>query len=558
MKKLFSLILIAALALTAFSACGKTNETEQTAAEETSVSGKGLTTAPDSAVPVEQEPEGFSVACTKAEAPEDDEGKTFDFTAQEEGGEGYEAVPLMIRVTDRAGTERFSFPARLWCAKGMTELWDNENATPYPSHIAARRGSVWLLALGTEPEENDSWLLYDEDAKEAAFLGRFSRAVPLGDAILTHMAVYAEEFLKPVQVFDWAGTKLHTYEDVSDFRVSGDMLYLLAGNPTQQLLCVPAERFTQPGDLTAETLCSLTGFYARFSYEDGEEDVMRLTPVVGSKLSCPIAETPLYVGGKEGENLLATGAVKESCSQFTVTLPDFWKGKYICEKETNGLTFRHKRSAESPDRPDYGDLLFTLRLNEAPENVESYMSGDSACELCRLYSGDRAYDISLFEPGEAMCPPDCREEFLAMRAALLGSPRYLLEKNIEAAAGSRIEQYDYSGLIAEYSGTDEIGSTYTLRITDTRRNVLQAEIDWRPAENPFPGEYATAEIRMFGDQGIVMWDAPNAVYDEDEGYRSAYGDGYFRIQDEGTVLFQMNAEGDSWTRTDGYLTLTRG
>ena len=563
MKKYLTLLLVAALAVTTLAACGKTGGDKTggdkaSPTEETSVADVGVTAVPDPAphsdAPVEWEPEGYTIVCELAKDPDNYQGQTYDFPAREGSGDIYEEQPLLIRATDAAGNEQFSFLAWLWCVKGVTDLWDRENVSPYPAHLAARRGTAWLFTVGTEPEENSSWLLYDEDAKELRLLGVYSRALTLGDGILLHTEDYTGEFGQPLEVYDWAGLPSGTYQNVIDFRVSGDALYLLAGKPSR-LQRVPTAKFTRSADITAETLCSLTGFSARFSYEEGQEDMMRLTPEGENELSCPIAETPLYVGGLEGENLKATGRVKESCNAFTVTLPDYWEGKYVCEKEPDGMYFRHKHPGAT-DEAQFGELLFSLTLNDIPDDVERYMNGDSAYELCRLYRDGIGYDVSLFEPGPTGCDAESQEEYLAMRAALLGSPLYRMEEHIGAAAGGRVEQYDYTGLIAEYSGEDEIGSTYRLTVASVRRNVLLADINWYPAGDPIPADIATAEIRMFGDEGTIYWEQPNAYYEEGVGYSAAYGDGYFRVQDDGSVLFRMNAMGDSWTNT-GDLTLTR-
>ncbi|MDR9824842.1 hypothetical protein RCJ22_04380, partial [Vibrio sp. FNV 38] len=131
------------------------------------------------------------VSCETVKDPDRYEGQEFDLATEKKSEEVFEIQPLLIRVTDAAGNEQFRFLAWLWCAKGMMDLWENERVTPYPARVAARRGGAWLLSVGTEPEGNVSWLLYDKDAGTLSLLAVCEQMLTLGDCILLHAMDYS-------------------------------------------------------------------------------------------------------------------------------------------------------------------------------------------------------------------------------------------------------------------------------------------------------------------------------------------------------------------------------
>ena len=576
MKKLISLCLALVMALLMASCADKNNQTKNST-EDGSQTVETQTPAPDEqttadtkAAPladaaVELMPAGYEIVCANVEDPASFSGKTFDMIPSGSPDEYHTAAHISVRVTETAtGREAFSILLRTEIAAGLLGLLDRENVQAYSSELLARRGTAWLFAIYTEPEGNKSCFLYDTAVDNAVRLGAvtYGRELLLGSCILLHPSVYSEEAGQPLDVYDWTGRSVHSYPKLFDYRVCWGLLYLLGDETNDTLMSVPAERFSAASpDFTADTVCRLNGWMARFSYAEGEEEMMYLAPAGGNEFSCAINEAAYYVGGVDGENLNVSGKVKESCDLFTVTLPDYWKDKYICYREADSLSFHHKASEESPDFGSYTSLLFSLSAYEAPETPEDAMSGDSSYVLCLLHSGGVTYELSLSEPGGTPCPPECREEYLSLRAALLGNPRYHMDKNVtQVKEGARVETLDYSYLIGEYEGHNSYGDKYTLRITGANLGRIHGQIGWYSADNPFPGEFADMEARMFGtaqDQGNIMWDAPNYYYDETEGFSSAYGGGYLRAEGKDTIFFTMYGEGDSWTNSGEEITLTR-
>ena len=576
MKKLISLCLALVMALLMTSCANKNNQTKNNT-EDGSQTAEAQTLAPDAATTadataqslldeaVEPAPAGYEIVCANVEDPASFTGKTFDLIPSGGPDEYHTAAHISVRVTETAtGKEAFSILLRTEITDGILGLLDRENIQAFSSELLARRGTAWLFAVYTEPEGNKSCFLYDTAAGDPVRLGTktYGGELLLGSHILLHPSVYSEEAGQPLDVYDWTGRSVHSYPHIFDYRVCGGILYLLGDTKNKTLTRVLAERFSAAStDFTADTVCSLNGWQARFSYEEGEERLMYLTPEGGNAFSCAINEAAYYVGGVNGENLNVSGAVKESCDLFTVTLPDYWKDKYICYREENSLSFHHKASEESPNLGSYTSLLFSLSAYEAPETPEDAMSGDSSYVLCLLHSGGVTYELSLFEPGDASCPPECREEYLSLRAALLGNPRYRMDRNVtQVQEGARVETLDYSYLIGEYEGHNSYGDKYTMQIIGANLGRIYGQIGWYSADDPFPGEFADMEARMFGttqDQGNIMWNAPNYNYDETEGFSGAYGGGYLRAEGRDTIFFTMYGEGDSWTNSGEEVVLTR-
>ena len=551
MKKRLAWILALALLLTALSACSKPGFLNKDDPEP-NASGTQTTAAQptESTDPVEPSPAGYEVKCTASDKALSAPYflSTFDKSTSDAGGE---YLPVNIRVTEKATQKDvFSISVNAEIPAGLKEMYAEDNTEDFFADIIARRGDVWLLTVQLIPEDEGCPFLFD--AKNATFssFGHYNMAWVLGNRILAYRAAFFDEVPSPMDVFDWSAQKVFSYPDVTDYCVGADALYLIAGNRDQdasRLLRVPTDRFSQTGaDLSAETLCALNDFYLMFSVEEDPVETATLYLPNGKEFTCRLEDIPLYVGGKDGENLKVTGLVKESCDAFSITLPDFWAGKYICECDEDSLTFIHKASEESPKRPDYNSLLMILSLNEAPDDLENAGFGDSSYELCEVYLDTGLYTITVFEPGEAECPPECREEYLALRAALAGSKQYRMEEHLESLLpDTHLLQYDYQNLVGVYSGVGAFGSTYTLYIDSADLNLLSVRIQWQSGDDETFVENVHGFIRMFSNVGALFWET--YAYGEDED--TEYGSGLLSVELD-TLYLTMSGPGDSWTTTD--------
>ena len=562
MKKLLSVCLILALLFAAASCAGDRSVTNG-GTEKASPSDAQTTASPQPIaenILVEPSPAGYEITCEVAENPGAFEGPAFDCSAVSAGSRPYVPTDFAVTVTETAsGKQAFRILITAAVSQGLLNLHERENVSRIGASLRARRGDTWLFSIDTEPEEAVTYFLFDAKAASLAPVGIYDSSDIVGQYFTMQKAVYAEEAPQPVDLFDWTGKQVYSYPDIFDSRFCLGYLYLITGGTAPKLLGVPQEQFSAAApDFSAQTLCSLNGWSARFSYEDYGYYMICLTAENGHEYTCPIGEAPYYVGGVNGENLSVTGAVTESCGMFSVTLPDYWKDKYICERDNGSLTFLQKSAEESPDRASYGSLVFTLSAAEEPYDLRETLFGDSSVEVCRLYSEGVTYDITLYEPGEAICPPECRQEYLSLRAALLGSPLYRIEDYIQGAApGSQIELFDYSAMIGEYKGLDRDENYLQLVVDSASRNVLKAEINWQLSIEPYRSDFVQAEIRMFGNHGTIRWTAPNGNYSEEEGFSATYGDGYLRVEGGELIWMELNDEGDIWTNTLGEVALTR-
>ncbi len=118
----------------------------------------------------------------------------------------------------------------------------------------------------------------------------------------------------------------------------------------------------------------------------------------------------------EACGIAETGLI-QFCDAFMVTLPENWRGKYVCEKTETQLTLSHKQ-AEAEFDGTYSPLLCILSLTQFPLEEET-MRGDSTVDLCTLTSstGDY-YHVTLYRNSEASFPARYAQEMEEMLLAL--------------------------------------------------------------------------------------------------------------------------------------------
>ena len=484
MKKTFALILALSLILTALAACGK--KPEETTTEADLARGAAALLPQTEALQIETELAGFEISCIE---PADPDALKMDakdvFAASGKYDDTDTPCSLLIRVREVKKTnEIFRILAQVGVSRAL--LSDTEGEVDLDAALIARRGGTWLFSVQTHPEEK-SFFLYNPETRGFALLG-IGVCELLGDTLLLGVPDYSDgEVAKPYDILDWSANRLQSGMECAH-RLLGDKLYLIAegrdanGLAERRLLTIPVDAAGRPERYSSVSVGDL-GLY----FDHDKDDALLLITDGGRQVKTTIAELPSLVG----DNLKATGKVRETMGAYTVTLPDAWAGKYEVSTEDRSLYFRHKAS---------GVTLFELFIEPMPEDIRAYMRGDGAYPICWCAAENTPANIMVSE--QANLEDDA--EYKQLRMALAGSSLYRLEEHIAPADGDHtVKQFDVvERLTGEYAGRGSIsGHDYIFRIDGGHRVDLYATLIDQTTDDVSNGTY-----RMFWNQGMEYGD----------------------------------------------------
>ena len=153
------------------------------------------------------------------------------------------------------------------------------------------------------------------------------------------------------------------------------------------------------------------------------------------------------------ERSVITGALKERCDAFEISLPDCWKGLYETRKLENGLAVYHSASRERGT----GGMLFNLTVQE-PRDDASYQDGPQPFR--KLIGGGQTEYLCLGLPGDMEAEMRYEEQYNAMLDGLHAA----LDTITPLAPGARLERFHLGFESERYAG--ERGDvSYALRLT---------------------------------------------------------------------------------------------
>ena len=257
-------------------------------------------------------------------------------------------------------------------------------------------------------------------------------------------------------------------------------------------------------------------------------------------------ETTLIPASSEAPD--AEGEViTERCGAFSVALPAWWEGKYLCETDSDSILFRCKAAPEDTE----GIMLFRIALSNGPDDLEEPGFGGVGIdyEICTVEKDSALRYVTVSEPDEfSGVPADVHDDYMAM-LRLTDE----IESHLQGENGYTLRLFDYEDLCGVYEYDDDYGR-YSLMIESVSRNLLQCELSFHSATVADLIENVT--VRMFGNAGVLTWFRESA---ETKGEWDT-GSGVFMVErdaDETGYSLMLRAPGDSWTTTDGYLPLER-
>jgi hypothetical protein len=388
----------------------------------------------------------------------------------------------------------------------------------------ARYGDKTLLSVSGYTGENVAYYLYDVASGELGTMGLMSMMRFLGNYLLVRPSEESDSRLQHIDVYDWNGVKVHSYENVLDLdRYQGD-LYLLAGEP-QALVRVKEDVFyDQLTGFAGETLCSLGdygGFFGIYS-----SNVLALQRSDGGDFRvCSLAEAPEVLKTLADTPAEGHAPIKEECEAFSVTLPGFWNGLYTCETDQNGLSFSMNKNEGEPE------FLFSVSVAKDTE-VLNYIG--SSVFLCRYQRAGGSDYVVVTSAGAMTEDDDAAETF----AAMLGSLDAVVD-SMRPKGGAKLVPFDLSKLFGRYVGENAAGEAYALALNEADHNVLLGELQYTSAA----GIIARAEayIVVFDNVGYLVWNTLDGR-----------GDGS-AVFENGGVTIDLNGPEDSWVNTDDIL-----
>lgn len=257
--------------------------------------------------------------------------------------------------------------------------------------------------------------------------------------------------------------------------------------------------------------------FDEFSYAASAADMDR-----DGKLSAADARLILRLAVALDE---APKGIKESCDLFTLTLPDFWAGRYTAEKGSDYISFYQKASF------DAGANGFLFRVTAKP-----FDQLDPISEFAfQLIGGEAPLTVAVIYPGDSQAAPNAVEEYGKMSA---------LSKEIVGTMDPRAYYLyrfvpDLTGLIGDYSGSDGVDMYWSMNVSNTDRICVYATITYFAPNGEFTGTLEATMHLEGGDRGTVFWN----------GGEGAFGIGSVEL-DDGKIVVDLKAEGDTWTRTE--------
>lgn len=157
------------------------------------------------------------------------------------------------------------------------------------------------------------------------------------------------------------------------------------------------------------------------------------------------------------------GGIEEKCGLFSVTLPVYWAGKYICETTDSSMSFYHAASRKA----GADGFMFTLLLRDPSQEGEEF-----AVDLFKVRIGDQLYYAEIRSSFDPDFAEGCGEEYYQMSYEMIGIAETLRPLSPDGV----VEPFDYSDLYGTYTGKSEAGVAYDLTIYSSDRNYLVTEL----------------------------------------------------------------------------------
>ena len=423
----------------------------------------------------------------------------------------------------------------------FTEPGESMNGTrSYPAEVVARYLNKYLLRVQIGFDGLSAWLLCQTEMDtndtigSVKLLGQYDSCDLIGHTILLYNQDHSDGEADTLSdKYGWTGN-LMGCPRFTFHRVLGDTVVMIRnheeaedGSYANEILVYPIELFEEH-ILTGEERESVThrigDLEARFAEETG--DALILTARDGRSVNTTVSEFPALIG----DNLTVTGKVRETTAggAYSVTLPDFWAGKYAVEKSGSEMTFRHKAS---------DTLLFSLDVHPMPEEIDKeWTGGDTSIPLCILAAENTPYNISMFDPGEIYEGGEYALEIKQMRMALLCFDQYYMPWQIRAESEDiEIMQFDYIvELSGNYAGNGDVsGHAYRLELDGGIRSDLRARL-----YDDTTGEEFGCTFRMFWVQGVMI-----------DGPIDETGAAYLFNHQDGTLVLNFRGEDITLTGT---------
>ncbi|MCR5781240.1 MAG: hypothetical protein K6G90_00750 [Clostridia bacterium] len=217
----------------------------------------------------------------------------------------------------------------------------------------------------------------------------------------------------------------------------------------------------------------------------------------------PVTGTDTGTTAEEETPDPAETGIEIDCGEFSVSVPESWKDRFVTETEDGFTKFYFADAYGQPDYYNGGDgWLFSLCLSDIPDFSDRPVFGDQweTFEIAKLIRGGEEKYISAQRSAASMFSPEDRAEAGAMidLAEKLGA-------GIRAKDGAETETLDYSGLAgaAWFSEVSE-GKLYKFRVNSVTANFLYATVVYNADEQGI-WDNLDATVRMYGDSGYMTW-----------------------------------------------------
>ena len=268
----------------------------------------------------------------------------------------------------------------------------------------AQAGDRYLFHIKNTDGEDSAWYIYDKAADMLAFLGYYSSLELYGNYLLLrpYSAVCASA---PLCVFDWAGTLLHTFEDVFGYAEEEGALYLLSGTDPLSLDRIPLDRFGDVRlDVSAEHIADYPDHAGVFTRtQGGALRISLLRNDAADLRTAPFADAVRLAEEIRTGPAPSASSYTLSCGSFSVTVPavfrDYtesnvqqdWIGLYYTAGEAPVLLYGLKLVPEEAYQElfSFDEILAVVTENGRTEYL---------VEVYPVDSGAYGYDAAVWEP----------------------------------------------------------------------------------------------------------------------------------------------------------------
>ncbi|MCR5040513.1 MAG: hypothetical protein K6C36_00285 [Clostridia bacterium] len=413
-------------------------------------------------------------------------------------------------------------------------------STPYTTGVSSflcgeLGGNIYFYIQGDE-NTYPAYYLFSAETGAVTPVGMYEYHKFLGERILLKKPAEDEAESSGLEVRDFGGELLHSYDSVRDVDVYDGFMFMLSGEEETVLSRVPFEPFFEDGsDLSDTALCSFGDYSVEFSQT--EYNLLSLTRRdYRDWRTCTFAEAPALMAELAEKPAEGHEDIVESCGAFSVTLPGMFAGRYNVVSRQDSLMFFQKASN---DENEYEGFMFGFSLVELGSAAD--VSGNGYV-LCRYVSPSSEKYVAVTIAEDFVGNYDYSDEF----RALYSRADDVTESIAALGTGASLEAFDYSSLTGRtWSCKTEDGGVYELFVSGARGCFVSVNI-YYTAKGASGPDSAQGTVMLL-DVGYLYWIASDYTN----------GSGTLRFTDEGVYL-EMKGQYEGWTNTGGEILLSEG